>query len=423
MTFPIYSSRILFSACVLSSMLACMHSPIFSENYKGNEIIIESEDFQAETQAEVTALNKATQPSQIQNSAVSETPEKTYETFSSASAYWKNALEHLQHGREDEAAWALQQALKLDPNSKISKQLLHQIDADATKEFGTDSFEYEVQYGDSMAKIAKKYLNDPLKFYSLAKYNNITNPSRLVAGKVINIPGEKPEIIVVTVNSPVATEITTEEVPDTIVVHSARQLNKTDESRTLKKLQADFNESEYDKVIIALENSNLIERRDPEAVQLLVNSYFENANLFSNEGATQHAKNLLLKATELQPDNPEVNMALINMEESTEAENIYDLGLRAFAENRVVDAYDFMNHVIELQPNHQGALQKREEIKLQLVPHYYKRALMAQRKQKLDEAIEQWDEVLALDSSNESAKIYRSKAMSLRTKLNKLSNE
>jgi tetratricopeptide (TPR) repeat protein len=66
-----------------------------------------------------------------------------------------------------------------------------QVNADAQKELGAQFFRYTVQRDDSLSKLAQQYLGDRFRFYILAKYNDITNPSRLAAGEVIKIPGRQ----------------------------------------------------------------------------------------------------------------------------------------------------------------------------------------------------------------------------------------
>jgi hypothetical protein len=51
-------------------------------------------------------------------------------------------------------------------------------------------FRYTVQRDDSLSKLAQSYLGDRFRFYILAKYNDMANPSRLAAGQVIKIPGK-----------------------------------------------------------------------------------------------------------------------------------------------------------------------------------------------------------------------------------------
>ena len=136
-------------------------------------------------------------------------------SFNNARGYWLAAIEYLQVGEEDDAEWALEQALILKPGSNISKVLLHQIESDAINVLGEDYFEYKIQRGDSLSKLAKDYLNDPLKFYILAKYNDISNPSRLIIGQSINIPGHQPQAPIVAESSIVA-DVVSEDVSSTL---------------------------------------------------------------------------------------------------------------------------------------------------------------------------------------------------------------
>jgi tetratricopeptide (TPR) repeat protein len=53
-------------------------------------------------------------------------------------------------------------------------------------------FRYTVQRDDSLSKLAQQYLGDRFRFYILARYNEMPNPSRLAAGQVIRIPGKGP---------------------------------------------------------------------------------------------------------------------------------------------------------------------------------------------------------------------------------------
>ena len=68
---------------------------------------------------------------------------------------------------------------------------MDQIKADAQKELGAVFFRYTVQRDDSLSKLAQQYLGDRFRFYILAKYNDIQNPSRLSAGQVIKLPGKR----------------------------------------------------------------------------------------------------------------------------------------------------------------------------------------------------------------------------------------
>ena len=102
------------------------------------------------------------------------------------------AVDQLQNGDEAGARQTLGKALSLDPANDIAKKMNDQIGADAQKELGATFFRYTVQKDDSLSKLAAQYMGDRFRFYILAKYNDIANPSRLAAGQVIKIPGRAP---------------------------------------------------------------------------------------------------------------------------------------------------------------------------------------------------------------------------------------
>jgi tetratricopeptide (TPR) repeat protein len=102
------------------------------------------------------------------------------------------AVDSLQNGDEATARGTLDKALSIDGSNELAKKLMDQIRADAQAELGSTFFRYTVQRDDSLSKLAQTYLGDRFRFYILAKYNEIANPSRLAAGQVIRIPGRGP---------------------------------------------------------------------------------------------------------------------------------------------------------------------------------------------------------------------------------------
>jgi LysM repeat protein len=102
------------------------------------------------------------------------------------------AVDQLQVGDETGARLTIEQALKLDATNELAKNLLGQINADAQRELGATFFRYTVQQGDSLSRLAQQFLGDRFRFWVLAKYNEMANPSRLAAGQVVKIPGRAP---------------------------------------------------------------------------------------------------------------------------------------------------------------------------------------------------------------------------------------
>jgi Tfp pilus assembly protein PilF len=103
-----------------------------------------------------------------------------------------SALDHLQAGQEDQAEAELTRILQSDPNNRLATSLLRQIKDDPVASLGRESFAYRVQPGESLSRIAQRFLNDLHLFYILARYNNIKVPRNLAGGQMIRVPGKAP---------------------------------------------------------------------------------------------------------------------------------------------------------------------------------------------------------------------------------------
>ncbi len=103
-----------------------------------------------------------------------------------------NALELLEAGNEEQASAELQRALQQDPNHRLAQSLLKQITSDPVALLGRESFPYRVQPGETLSRIAQRFLGDLYQFYALARYNDIKVPRQLAGGQVIRVPGKAP---------------------------------------------------------------------------------------------------------------------------------------------------------------------------------------------------------------------------------------
>lgn len=104
-----------------------------------------------------------------------------------------NAIAVLLHqGERKDAKKRVKAALKQDPTNPSLMLLKQAIDGDAREDLGPQSFPYTVQPGDTMAKLAQRFLGNWLKAYQLAQYNDIDTPDALQSGIVLRIPGQPP---------------------------------------------------------------------------------------------------------------------------------------------------------------------------------------------------------------------------------------
>lgn len=103
-----------------------------------------------------------------------------------------SALEMLELGQEEQATVELQRALQIEPNHRLSQSLLRQITVDPVAALGRESFPYRVQPGETLSRIAQRFLGDVYQFYLLARYNDLKVPRQLAGGQLLRIPGKAP---------------------------------------------------------------------------------------------------------------------------------------------------------------------------------------------------------------------------------------
>lgn len=114
----------------------------------------------------------------------------------------QSAVEMLEGGNEEQATAELQRALQNDPNNKLAQSLLRQIQSDPVGMLGRENFSYRVQPGESISRIAQRFLGDVHLFYALARYNDLKVPRMLQAGQTIKVPGKAPPVSAPAVAAP-----------------------------------------------------------------------------------------------------------------------------------------------------------------------------------------------------------------------------
>lgn len=279
--------------------------------------------------------------------------------YRSATGYWKYAIERLQVGEASSARWALQEALRLNPNSKIALKLQYQIDADPIEVFGAESFEYRIIEGDSLSKIAKKFLDDALMFHLLAKYNHIDNPHRLVIGQRINVPESYSSVV------------------DVDIVPNDKTMGIDTDSQPL---------------VVSTEKSQVYEP-------------IESAQVFAITDVDDIIHSEMA-------DTAKIN-------ELVDSEERYAQGLKALNRNDYDTAYRYFTETLTVNSNHEQARKRRDELRPMLVSKIYKKAFIAQKRQQLDKAIALWDKILLIKPNHENARLHRVKALELREYLKK----
>jgi LysM repeat protein len=105
------------------------------------------------------------------------------------------AIEFLNEGNAAEARAGLSAALAKSPKDSTALRLLEQLDTDPVDLLGDKSETYVVAAGDTMSGLADRFLDDPLMFYALARYNGLASPKALSVGRTIKIPSRSGAVV------------------------------------------------------------------------------------------------------------------------------------------------------------------------------------------------------------------------------------
>jgi len=100
-----------------------------------------------------------------------------------------SAIVKLEIGQTKQAERIIAQVLNINSTHKTANLLKKQLTNSYDVIFKTKrTINYQIKSGDSLGKIAKKWLGNPLYFVSLAKLNNIENPAKIQPHGLIKIP-------------------------------------------------------------------------------------------------------------------------------------------------------------------------------------------------------------------------------------------
>ncbi|MEW8659349.1 MAG: tetratricopeptide repeat protein [Candidatus Thiodiazotropha endolucinida] len=377
----------------------------------------------------------------------------------------RKALQQLEQGDYENARLQLAWALQEKPTLQIATNLLEQMDADPIDYLGMKSFFYDVEPGDSLSIIAKKFLNDPLKFVILARYNKLENPSKLAPGQRIRVPGVMPERkkpkpkpktpppepapVVQEIPEPAPDEETTvtpdlmtgevqidapsptmpeEQAPleseeplqppvEQAVEEQPAAMTAEEALSTAMGLHAEGNLSA---AIYLLENEISQLPNAQELPKLLAGYYNEHADQLINRGDLDNARTILEKLIILDSSDDAAINKLILVEDKIEAQNLMRTAQDQQTAGNLEEAYQTYNQVLTYDPDNSAAQASQLSIRDKLTDSYHRRAMQLFRKQELDEAIAFWNKILALNPNHSLAPGYKARALEMKQQLQKI---
>jgi tetratricopeptide (TPR) repeat protein len=379
----------------------------------------------------------------------------------------RKALQLLQHGEYEQAREQLNWALQEKPNLQIANQLLEQLDADPIDYLGLKNFFYDVQPGDSLSLIAKKFLNDPMKFVILARYNKLDNPSRLAPGQRIRVPGtmppppkrkpkpKRPPVPVQVTpapdqepqptkqtepaapeeaamtpplaaepgSEPVAEKEPQKDIPSSVPPTEQEQIIADDTPNTADTLDTAnrlHSTGDLAGAIALLESETL---RNPQAAEIntqLAQYYQEYANQLIAREQLEPARAVLEKLIILDAADEQAINTLILVEDRIEARKLFGKADELQQSGDLEASYKTYAQGLTYEPDNAEAKTSQKAVMDQLTDGYHRQAMQHFRKQELDQAIQYWDKILDLDPNHSLAPGYKARALEMKQQLQKL---
>lgn len=327
----------------------------------------------------------------------------------------REIIKLLETGQEADAHNKLKGVLADYPNNKRANYLLEQINTDPEELLGKEYFSYKLESGDSLSVIAKRFLGDPLRFYALAKYNDIDNPKAVTTGQTIKVPGT------IAPAEPPAHQPTApveEEIPPSAA--PATEVKEEEQIAAIHNNAMQLAEAgNYAQAIAHLESGLMEFPDDTTGNSLLVHYYAIHAQDLSNSGNNQTAYKTLEKAALIAPENREIAQLITQIKKRLTAEEHYQSGKDYLAAGDLEKSYDAFSQALALYPDYQDAKEQLETLRSALIASLHKKAMTKYREQQLDQAIELWNKILKIDPSHLNAQVYRSQAQDLKMRIEK----
>jgi tetratricopeptide (TPR) repeat protein len=385
----------------------------------------------------------------------------------------RKALDLLEQGDYENARLQLTWALQDKPTLQIALNLLEQMDVDPVEHLGMKSFFYYVESGDSLSIIAQKFLDDPLKFVILARYNKLENPGRLVQGQRIRVPGVMPEPQITKPKpkpkpvsppepAPVIQEpadeqaidpsdaievedqaveqleqqppeqmtVVTQEQPSSVETQTSSQPLPVESVETqpppmtveeiLNSARGLHSEGNLSAAIYLLEEE-INKRPDVKALPTLLAGYYnEQAEQLINSGELNQARSTLEKLIILDSSDDSAINKLILVEDKIEALKLIQTAKDQESADNLEAAYQTYTQVLTYDPENSEAIVSQQRIRDMLTGNYHRRAMQLFRKQDLDEAIAYWNKILKLNPNHPLAAGYKARALEMKQQLLKI---
>lgn len=313
---------------------------------------------------------------------------------------------------------------------------------------------YTTRQGESLSSISRKFLGDPLRFYALARFNEIGNPSKIVAGQEIKIPvlraspsersvqaaespgsatvpdpkpdpdGQVETVAPPSVSAaPVSGELSeaeattagprTSEEADEAPPESAPRDPRSSALTAPEPLPEAFDEAaqraeegELESAIVLLEDGLRRYPGNQKVRRAAVLAYARQSEALVADGKPEEAAASLARAAALDPNNQAISQRLQAVRNRLQAEAFYEKGLGLRDGGNLQAALAAFGKALEIAPDYPDAKAQFSDLQSEAVDQLQRQAIDALRQEDYPAALALWERILAIDPTNGTADRY-----------------
>lgn len=346
----------------------------------------------------------------------------------------RTALNNLQSGQECEARLHLAAYLEERPTNKLALELQANLEPSALESFGDRSFSYTLRKGDTLATVSEAYLGSAMRFYALARYNDIAVPSAVQRGQIIRIPGAKPAVPPA---RPVEAEVeaiadiaddldtavgdgVTEVVPDSDV--TSDEVAAVAPPTASEFAQQIMSASGDGAKATAISQALAAFPADSQLVHLAAGYFIEHAQASMMSGAIDAAAGHLRSARSLDADllSAEQITVMATLGDDLEASELLSRAARLATGGRLIKAYELYSSISPDTSSSEKAQEARAALQPRVIASHFQQGDEALFNQEYEVAICAFDRALAINPDYAPAASKMSEAKSLLDTLDQL---
>jgi tetratricopeptide (TPR) repeat protein len=383
-----------------------------------------------------TGSDVSSNPSAVERNSATSTTSQELKTYTAEPGLtprqrFTKALEYLEFGKDGLALAELNEYLLAVPRSSSARDMIEQITTSSADYFPAEFFEVDLTSGSSLSTLAKRYLGSALKFYALAKYNNISNPSRVDIGQKIKIPLTQ----LAKTERQQELDDPSKDVTQYVAENSLAIAETADEMETSESLPSVDGQPTLDELAEGEMADSVADAKEmmPEVEKVTAESLTSGLMQFNQEGDFESAVSNLEQLKQfggLDTGSREMALSAYVGRAEQLVENAPTQAAYYFSEAGQLNliqgddfaAFENFKKASDLDIENELAMEEMLTLQKEITDKYHREASSAFRRQELDLAIATWDKVLMVNPDHSSAQLYRAQAIELKERVEKLNS-